>query len=587
MAQIPLGIGAYSRPYGKLPEIRLENRFFEQNPVGAEQVALLSRPGTRQFLEIGDGPIRTLFSQYGVFEGDLFIVSGEQLFRYSGGVTIPIDGVVGGSGFPVITAVAIPGWEAIFITDGTSLQYYDGPAGVVHELKTCAVPDDVPISDLITINSYVIAAQAASRKFFYIPPDETDIDALNFYSMEAEPDQIVNLLAVGDQVWIFGQSSSEVWYPTGDAEDPFARAQGRAFSQGILPGTLARVQDNIVVVGQDRVAYRIVGGPERISHHGIEEMLRQWAETSEIDVSIHYTIINERVVAFAGGAATSSPIVSWEWDFGDGNTDSVSGANPEHTYAALGTYIATLTVTAQDGRTGTAQRTIDVTTLLIAPTDLAGIWSRTSATDEQIALAWNDPNAYVAALPRRVYWNGFLIADLAAGVVSYVHDTDHGTDPLIGEAENDYIVLYYEGADEGTEAEVSVWSGPPALTGVSWERMFDSVSGGELAYMFRVFFSHVYPNVSIDLEDDYHCVGVFTLNATYDTGSPYDVTPRVGDSGLVMVSSPGANLQSFDIRLRAYRDTFGVTDYSPYAELDGVEVLGDSTGDPDGYQTCP
>ena len=404
MAQIPLGIGAYSRPFGKLPEIRMENRFFEQNPVGAEQVALLSRPGTKLFLEVGSGPVRSLHTQAGVFGGDLFIVSGEQLFRYDGETLTPIAGTVGGVGYPVLTSVAIPGWDAVFVTDGVSLQYYEGVsratsrltasaivagnevsiAGVVyrftagdvddgspdgtagdpwlvkvggtlamsvanlfaaigntgipgntysstveahpavtvrgqqsegfevvaveggadgnliivqtvgaglswpsgtltggggHALKQSSVPDDAAIVDLATLASHVLCAQARSRKFFWLRPGEVDIDPLDFSSAESEPDEIVNLLTVGDQLWIFGQSSSEVWYASGDSLQPFLRSQGRAFSQGVIPGTVARVQESIVVVGQDRVAYRIAGAPERVSHHGIEEHLRRWRDT--------------------------------------------------------------------------------------------------------------------------------------------------------------------------------------------------------------------------------------------------------------------------------------------------------------------
>lgn len=401
MAQIPLGVGAYSRPYGKLPEIRMENRFFEQNPVGAEKVALLSRPGTKLFLEVGAGPIRKLHSQAGVFGGDLFIVSGDALFRYDGLVTTPIAGLVQGGGYPVMASVAIPNWEALFVSDGVTLQYYEGesratakltataiaaddevsidavtyrftagdvddgaplgtaaapwlvklggtlalslanlfaaigntgtpgvaystalvehpaarPRGLLdtefelvaqaagaagnivavsetaaglawsgatlaggggHVLKESSVPDDVGIVDLAVLASHVICAEANSRRFFWLKPGEVNIDPLDFSSAEAEPDEIVNLVVVGDQLWIFGQSSTESWYASGSADQPFLRSQGRAFSQGVIPGTVARVQDAIVVVGQDRVAYRIAGGPERISHHGIEELLRRW-----------------------------------------------------------------------------------------------------------------------------------------------------------------------------------------------------------------------------------------------------------------------------------------------------------------------
>jgi hypothetical protein len=157
-----------------------------------------------------------------------------------------------------------PEWSSATLLGGTD-----------HLLRPSSVPDGVPISDLATLASHVVCVQARSRKFFWLRPGEVDIDPLDFSSAESEPDEIVNAIAVGDQLWLFGQSSTEAWYASGDSLQPFYRQQGRAFSQGVIPGTVARVQDAIVVVGQDRVVYRIAGTPERVSHHGIEEMLRR------------------------------------------------------------------------------------------------------------------------------------------------------------------------------------------------------------------------------------------------------------------------------------------------------------------------
>ena len=65
------------------------------------------------------------------------------------------------------------------------------------------------------------------------------------------------------------------------------------------------------------------------------------------------------------GTASSDPdneIVSYAWDFGDGNTGT--GPTPTHTYAdnlaADGAYTVTLTVTTNDGATSTATTTVTV-----------------------------------------------------------------------------------------------------------------------------------------------------------------------------------------------------------------------------------
>ncbi|MGB9741472.1 MAG: PKD domain-containing protein, partial [Candidatus Bathyarchaeales archaeon] len=63
-------------------------------------------------------------------------------------------------------------------------------------------------------------------------------------------------------------------------------------------------------------------------------------------------------------ASTSTPdggaIISYAWDFGDGNTTSTSNPITMHTYAATGDYIVTLNVTDSEGKWDTETKTITV-----------------------------------------------------------------------------------------------------------------------------------------------------------------------------------------------------------------------------------
>jgi hypothetical protein len=72
------------------------------------------------------------------------------------------------------------------------------------------------------------------------------------------------------------------------------------------------------------------------------------------------------VVDFTDASAASTSIVSWAWDFGDGNTST--DEDPSHTYAADGTYTVCLTVTDENGCT--SEFCTDVTVADI-PTSIA------------------------------------------------------------------------------------------------------------------------------------------------------------------------------------------------------------------------
>jgi hypothetical protein len=279
---VSLGTGQWVRNRGEEPAVPVINRFYEQNPTNTkEQVALIERPALVEIINAGSGPGRKLFRQVGFSNGDLFHVSGEELYKHHMELnrsitTTQIAGTVQGTGAPDIAATR----DRLWITDGFTLQYTDGSAA----LTTITTPDDIAFSSLDVFNEFVLCVQANSDRFYWIQPSAVTIDALDFATAERFPDKILQVRVVGDEFWLLGEKSIEVWRATGDGNAPFERIEGRAFNFGIFGGTAVRMKDtSIVVVADDGTVMSIAGNPTVISNPGVAEQTRDAILSSKGD----------------------------------------------------------------------------------------------------------------------------------------------------------------------------------------------------------------------------------------------------------------------------------------------------------------
>lgn len=156
MQDLPILPTDYRRQVAKEPLIPLVNRFVEQNPSLTDaQVSFIARPGLRKITEVGDGPIRAVFSSPGAFNSDLFVVSGTQLYRISsldlsdtliGTIgTVPIGDVSMAATSPIGTEVP----SYLFIADGGVLWYYTDNGHATAQLEVTGTIAD---SDTIEFN---------------------------------------------------------------------------------------------------------------------------------------------------------------------------------------------------------------------------------------------------------------------------------------------------------------------------------------------------------------------------------------------------------------------------------------------------
>src|SRR6202030_3334322 len=97
------------------------------------------------------------------------------------------------------------------------------------------------------VSGYVLVSVGGTSKFYWLNPGTTVIDPLNFASKESNPDTILDMMTVGDQMLISGDGAAENWYATGNFAAPFAPVEGRVYQRGIIEGTPVVINDGVVL----------------------------------------------------------------------------------------------------------------------------------------------------------------------------------------------------------------------------------------------------------------------------------------------------------------------------------------------------
>lgn len=266
MPDVYFAQGAYRRTFGNLPELRLINMFVEQTPTAEGGVAAMSREGLSLVTEVPPGPIRALFYQAGTFGGDIFVVSGSNIYRGS-----TLLGTLDGNG-PV--SIAASADEVVFAAGGTP-KSYNGT-----NLANISFPDGANVTAVTYVSQLFVFARAGTHRFYWSAiNDGRSIDALDYASAETAPDEIRDLRTNRGNLIILGSESVEAWYPAGDADLPFIRIEQQIYDVGIFQTGAAAILDNTMYfVGSDGVVYRAEDVQMRVSDPGIEERLFEASE---------------------------------------------------------------------------------------------------------------------------------------------------------------------------------------------------------------------------------------------------------------------------------------------------------------------
>lgn len=250
--------------------LKVSNMYIVENPLSVSGYSYIARPTLESFANIPGQTVRGIWYQSINGSTDVYVVAGTTLYRLSKLGEYTAVGIITGSGLCTFTSttynISIASDGALFIFDGAVV-------------TPVAIPDDQYVGDVTSLDNYIIIGIKNSNKFYWINPGDTTIDPLSFTSAERNPDDIVTLTSVGDELWVLGQNTVEIFTDSGDANAPFIRIPGRVYQLGCedkhsLVRTIKDTLPCLIWVTPSKEVVLAQGTPAKISNVSVEELLK-------------------------------------------------------------------------------------------------------------------------------------------------------------------------------------------------------------------------------------------------------------------------------------------------------------------------
>lgn len=279
MAQIPFVAGAYLGRSSNVEADRLVNLYPQllsgQHVDKIEVAALYGTPGLSLFATCGTtGPTRLLYT---TSNGRALAVVGATLYEiFSDGNALARGGLSTNAG--MVSAA----------DNGQTIVIVDGPYGYTMGINSTGLahitdPDFVGADTVAFIDGYFIFNRPNFQQFYISALYSTGVDALDFASAEGAPDVLISLLTDHREVWLFGATSTEVWFNSGAADFPFERTGGGFIEHGCAAKfSPAKLDNSVFWLGADDkgrgIVWRALGyQPQRISTHAVEYAISRYA----------------------------------------------------------------------------------------------------------------------------------------------------------------------------------------------------------------------------------------------------------------------------------------------------------------------
>ena len=218
------------------------------------------------------------------WQGDLYRVMGTKLVEISSAGVVTELGDVGG---PTNTLVTFDySFDRLAIASGGRLYYWDGST-----LTQVTDPDLGVVLDVVWVDGYFMTTDG---EFLVVTElnDPTQVNPLKYGSSEVDPDPVVALLKLRNEVYALNLNTIEVFDNVGGELFPFARIDGAQITKGVV-GTFACCVyvDRIAFLGGGRneapgIYLGVSAQTQKISTQEIDTLLLNYTEAQLATVKL-------------------------------------------------------------------------------------------------------------------------------------------------------------------------------------------------------------------------------------------------------------------------------------------------------------
>jgi hypothetical protein len=277
LAPIPLTAESYQLDSTPAAQHRALNMFAEALPTDARSKHYLkSTPGLVQAATTGAGPVYTTAA----ISGSFFAIAGSRAYcLLDDGSTAATDlgsvGTVSSDYYHTSLAIGLVG--PVFCVPPNA---YVGDFLFMPVAQITTGAGNWPasgVSSVCYLDGYYIFTSFDGSTFFTSDLLSPSVfSGVSFVALSSEVDFFEHCCAFKRELWMFGPSSTSVWYNSGDPTTPFAPRTGAVMRPGCGSyRTITELNGSLFFLGVDGVVYRTTGSYQlkRVSTHALEELI--------------------------------------------------------------------------------------------------------------------------------------------------------------------------------------------------------------------------------------------------------------------------------------------------------------------------